>query len=138
MFVADFIGSPAMNFLRFEGVAGQGDTAVTLGDATITLPQLQESAPGKALALGVRPEHVQLTDAGQLRGRTLATEYLGTTQIVTIDTAHGTLKARAPASQIVKTGETVGLNLTAQALSLFDTASGRALRTAANAKVLHG
>ncbi|MFM2390820.1 MAG: hypothetical protein RLZZ437_2375 [Pseudomonadota bacterium] len=138
MFVADFIGSPAMNFLRFEGVAGQGAEVVTVGDATIALPQLQENAPGKALALGVRPEHIQLTDAGHLQGRTVATEYLGTTQIVTIDTAHGILKARAPSSKVVKPGENVGLALTAQALSLFDTASGRALRTAANAKVLYG
>jgi multiple sugar transport system ATP-binding protein len=139
MFVADFIGSPAMNFLRFEGAAAQGAETVTVGEANIALPQLHESAPGKALALGIRPEHIALTDAGPLRGRTIATEYLGTTQIVTIDTAHGAIKARAPSSQIVKTGENVGLSLNASALSLFDATSGRALRTAANAGVLtHG
>ena len=139
MFVADFIGSPAMNFLRFEGEAVQGTQAVTIGNASIALPQLQENAPGKSLALGVRPEHIALTDTGHIQGRTIASEYLGTTQIVTIDTAHGAIKARAPSSQIVRAGETVGLRLNAAALSLFDVTSGRALRTAANAGVLaHG
>ena len=139
MFVADFIGSPAMNFLRFEGEATQGIQAVTIGNASIALPQLQENAPGKSLALGVRPEHIALTDTGHIQGRTIASEYLGTTQIVTIDTAHGAIKARAPSSQIVRAGETVGLRLNAAALSLFDVKSGRALRTAANAGVLaHG
>ena len=138
MFVAEFIGSPAMNFLRFDGVAAAGAEAVTIGDAQITLPRLQEAAPSRALALGVRPEHIRLTDAGHIRGRTLATEYLGTTQIVTVDTDHGPVKVRTSSAQTVKSGENVGLHLTPQALSLFDTASGRALRTAANAGVLHG
>jgi multiple sugar transport system ATP-binding protein len=36
--------------------------------------------------MGVRPEHVRLTDARPYRGRVEATEYLGTTQIVTLET----------------------------------------------------
>ena len=46
------------------------------------------------LALGVRPEHVRLDDASPLRGTVFGAEYLGTTQIVTVDTAHGHVKAR--------------------------------------------
>ena len=137
LFVADFIGSPSMNFLRFEGTAAAGATSVQLGDIPMSLPELQEPATGK-LVLGVRPEHVGLTDASPYRGRVEATEYLGTTQIVTLSTPHGQIKARAPAAQSVKVGEGVGLTLNPRTLSLFDATTGRAFRTAANAGVHHG
>ena len=84
MFVADFIGSPPMNFLAFEGEVRPGDRAVRLGGHDIGLPELHEGADSRRLVLGVRPEHIALTDAGTYRGRVLAAEYLGTTQIVTI------------------------------------------------------
>jgi multiple sugar transport system ATP-binding protein len=136
MFVADFIGSPSMNFLRFEGAVDPGAKAVDLG-VTVATPELREGASGK-LALGVRPEHIALTDTGGYRGRIEASEYLGTTQIVTLSSPHGTLKARAPSSQMVRVGDTVGLSFTASTLAVFDATSGRALRTAANAGVIHG
>jgi len=137
LFVADFIGSPSMNFLRFEGAAVAGATIVHLGDIPMSLPELQEAAVG-ALVLGVRPEHVGLNDGSPYRGRVEATEYLGTTQIVTLSTPHGQIKARAPAGQVARIGDVVGLTLNPRTLSLFDATTGRALRTAANAGVHHG
>jgi multiple sugar transport system ATP-binding protein len=137
LFVADFIGSPAMNFLAFEGQAQAGAETVALGDQAIALPRLQDSAQGK-LVLGVRPEHVALDDAAPLRGRVEAVEYLGTTQIVTLSTPHGQVKARTPSTKGAKPGDLTGLALNALRLSLFDAATGRALRTAANAGVHHG
>jgi multiple sugar transport system ATP-binding protein len=138
LFVADFIGSPSMNFLRFEGGFRPGDTAVTLSGSQIAVPQLQEEAAGRALVLGVRPEHVTLDDAAPYRGRIETTEYLGTTQIVTIATANGRVKARVPSGQAARPGETLGLSFVTARLSLFDAGSGRAFRTAANAGVHHG
>ena len=137
LFVADFIGSPSMNFLRFEGGAGAGAESVTLGDMPMALPQLQEPAQG-ALVLGVRPEHVTLTDAGPLKGRIEAAEYLGTTQIVTLSTPFGAVKARISSAFSARPGELVGLALSTPRLALFDAATGRAFRTAANAGVHHG
>jgi multiple sugar transport system ATP-binding protein len=136
MFVADFIGSPSMNFLPFEGAVRPGDVAVDLG-TQVALPRLEEAARGK-LALGVRPEHIVLTDAGDYRGRVEAAEYLGTTQIVTVTAPHGTLKARISSAIPARMGETVGLTFASDRLSLFNAASGRALRTAANREVAHG
>jgi multiple sugar transport system ATP-binding protein len=137
LFVADFIGSPAMNFLRFDGSAAAGSDQVTLGDHAVTLPQLQEAASG-ALVLGVRPEHVALSDTAPLRARIEAVEYLGTSQIVTLSTSHGAVKARTPSAQPARTGDLTGLKLSAPRLSLFDATTGRAFRTAANAGVHHG
>ena len=69
---------------------------------------------------------MRLRDGGAVRGEVFGTEYLGTTQIVTLTTAHGTLRARLPAETIVRRGERVGLEFRREKLSLFDKASGRA------------
>ncbi len=130
MFVADFIGSPSMNFLRFEGSVASGADTVSLG-TPIMLPQVQEAAQGQ-LALGVRPEHIAFADSGDYRGRVEAAEYLGTTQIVTVTAPHGTLKARISAAIPARVGETVSLTFQSEKLSLFDARTGRALATAAS------
>ncbi|MBI1417928.1 MAG: ATP-binding cassette domain-containing protein [Limimaricola sp.] len=138
LFVANFIGSPPMNALRFEGAVGPGQDSVMLGDAAVAIPALRAQANG-ALVLGVRPEHVHPDDSAPYRGRVTATEYLGTTQIVSFDTPNGPLKARLPSSVPVAVGTTTGLRFDARKLSLFDGSSGHALVSEANAGVLqHG
>ena len=128
MFVADFIGSPSMNFLRFDGAVGDGAQSVTLDKAEVAVPLTREGFKGP-MALGVRPEHIGFDDAGAYRGRIVAAEYLGATQIVTLDTPHGEVKARIAASAAASVGAQVGLTFRTQTLSLFDARSGRALRS---------
>jgi multiple sugar transport system ATP-binding protein len=130
LFVADFIGAPSMNLLDAQGRLLPGDSSVLLDGVSVAVPALREAPPGEALVLGVRPEHVQLTDAGALRAEVFGTEYLGTTQIVTLRTKRGTLRARTRAGVVARVGETVSLSFRAEKLSLFDRASGRAIRTA--------
>ncbi len=99
----------------------------------------KRAAARGALALGVRPEHVRLGPEGPVRGTVLAAEYLGTTQIVTLDTAFGEVKVRTAAGERFAPGDRPALAFDARTLTLFDTASGRALPSDANAKVLgHG
>jgi multiple sugar transport system ATP-binding protein len=130
MFVADFIGAPSMNLLEVAANTAPGDTVLRLGAAEITMPRLHQAASGQALALGVRPEHVQLADDSPLRGEVFGTEYLGTTQIVTLTTAHGVLRARTRAEVTLSIGEQVGIKFRPEKLSLFDRATGRALASA--------
>src|SRR6201982_3539082 len=40
MFVADFIGSPPMNFLRFEGGLRSGDRAIDFHDTRLAVPEI--------------------------------------------------------------------------------------------------
>lgn len=127
MYVADFIGSPPMNFLRFETALAKGSTSVRLGDAEIRLPALPVDRPTGQLTLGVRPEHVRFSDASRLRGSVYGSEYLGTNQIVSVETTYGMIKARVPSHHDFSIGEPVGLDLDAGRLSLFDTASGKAI-----------
>ena len=138
LFVADFIGSPPMNFLEFEGNVAKGDTQVALSGQVFDIPEQLENAAG-ALVFGVRPEHVALDESSAYKGEIMAIEYLGTTQILTIETLNGTLKARVPAADAVAVGQGVGLAFNPRTVTIFDKASGSALLSAANKGVLdHG
>ncbi|MGJ8586300.1 MAG: ABC transporter ATP-binding protein [Marinosulfonomonas sp.] len=137
-FVAEFIGSPSMNFLNFHGMVGNGETQVTFGDTRFDIPSQLEGRNGD-LTFGVRPEHVRLDDAAPYRGEVSATEYLGTTQIVTIETPNGTLKARVSSTDTVKVGNRTGLHFDPRTITIFDASTGQALRSQANKGVLsHG
>ena len=98
MFVADFIGSPPMSFLRFEGAVRAGERTVRINGATLDVPQQREEAAASSRSdcgpsMSVSPTTVRL------RGRVFGAEYLGTTQIVTVNTPHGQIKARLPSSR---------------------------------------
>ena len=128
VFVADFIGAPAMNFIPFSGAYAPGATAVRIGGATVAVPALAEGTPDQALLCGVRPENVRFDDSSALRAEVVGAEYLGHSQIVTVTTAVGsTLRAKVGAQVKAQRGEQVGLAFDAAAVSLFDAPSGRAL-----------
>ena len=131
VFVADFIGSPSMNFLPLEGGGAVGLTQLHLGGAVLGIPALREDVAQGRLLYGVRPEHVAFDDHSTLRAEVLGAEYLGTSQIVTCTTAQGvTLRAKLPVDVPAARGDRVGLRFDASAVSVFDAASGRALKTA--------
>jgi multiple sugar transport system ATP-binding protein len=134
-FVAKFIGSPSMNFLEFEGGIAIGGKEVVLSGTSIGVPEARESRSGR-LTLGVRPEHIRFSDASAYRATIVATEYLGTTQIVTLATPNGEVKARISSAEMVRPGETVGLEFDARTVTIFEATEGRALLSRGNWGVL--
>jgi multiple sugar transport system ATP-binding protein len=138
MFVADFIGAPPMSFLNVHTALRRGDRTVNVDGATVEMPELYEDRAEGKFALGVRPENVSFADGSQLRGRIIGAEYLGTTQIVTVTTAHGQIKARLPSGNTVQVGETVGLKLRPDRLSLFDAMNGQVLSSELSAGARNG
>jgi multiple sugar transport system ATP-binding protein len=127
-----------MNFLPFRGSLEPGADAIRLDDRDVVIPVAREARAESDLVLGVRPEHVRFSDRGMVRGEVYGVEYLGTTQIVTVTTRYGALKARSPASLSLRTGESVGLDFRPDTLSIFDRKSGRAIRTALHEGGVHG
>ena len=131
-FVASFLGAPQMNMLAASAVSGDGptlDLAVDQGRARIEAPVAKRRAAAHGpLTLGVRPEHLTLTDDGRLRARVEASEILGAETII-----YGVLESgerlavslRGP--RRVGVGEVVGFALDPQQIHLFD-ADGVALR----------
>jgi multiple sugar transport system ATP-binding protein len=132
LFVAGFIGSPRMNFLRgtFSGQSASGATVALEGGGGVSVPCVTGStAAGTAVTLGVRPEHIRVVnDGGDVRLAVTLTEQLGGESYL-----HGTvpsgeaLSVRLPGQTRVNRGDSVGLALADPALRhLFDSASGQA------------
>jgi multiple sugar transport system ATP-binding protein len=128
VFVADFIGSPAMNFIPFSGAFAPGTSEVAIGGAPIAVPAFAEGVSERVLLCGVRPENVRFDARSALRAEVVGSEYMGHSQIVTVTTAVGSiLRAKLGAQVKARRGEQVGLAFDAARVSLFDSASGRAL-----------
>ena len=149
-FVAGFIGSPAMNFLQGR----LGRDAVEIGHYRIELPdalrrRLRDHSKEEVL-VGLRPEAFDDAPAAASRGRTVIpadieiTEELGPEtyayfrveglQAVEIGERHvelaGAFTARLDPSTSAKAGMRLLLSVDANALHLFDPASGRSLLVA--------
>ncbi|MEK1890309.1 MAG: ABC transporter ATP-binding protein [Phyllobacterium sp.] len=138
MFVADFIGSPPMNFLRFTAGLQRGARTVSVEGVPVAVPEIHDDVAMGEIALGVRPEDIRFSDASPLRGVVYGSEYHGTNQIVAVEMAKGLIKARVPADQNFRIGDTVGLELNHHNLSLFECTSGRAVRSSRHTQVQHG
>jgi multiple sugar transport system ATP-binding protein len=130
VFVGNFIGSPPMNFLPVDGAVHAGDETVRLHDAAVSIPRCDATAE-RAL-LGIRPEHVVIDEHGPLRGKVIADEYLGSHQVLIIETAVGTLRARTSKDARLAAGSPVGLSFRRDRTLLYDAASGRLLPGAAH------
>lgn len=117
LFVAQFIGSPKMNVL--DGASLDGGFKVVTGDV---LP-----APNGTSKLGIRPEHITLSNDGQLRGTVDVTEYLGADTYVIVDIGtEEKLTLRAPGNVSLRPGEAVTLALDPKHRHFFD-ATGKAI-----------
>jgi multiple sugar transport system ATP-binding protein len=125
LFVAGFIGSPAMNM--FQGVL-RGST-LTAGGTTIRLEKELSVKNDTAVTVGVRPEHVLLGSQadGSLKARVELTEPTGFGTIVHLKPFGETLKAFTLERGLAKLGETIALGFPARSLHLFDTATGARL-----------
>jgi multiple sugar transport system ATP-binding protein len=60
LFVAGFIGSPAMNFMKARLEGGLQPTLVTASGVKVPLGAAPRVAAGSEIVMGVRPEHVSL------------------------------------------------------------------------------
>ena len=137
-FVAGFIGSPSMNFLPGHGRLPAGATSVRVNGSKIPVPRLHEALDHESSVLGVRPEHIGIAGDGALNGRVFAVEYMGSRQLITVDTDAGRLRVRAPNTIHVNLGEVVGLNFDAERVVVFDPVSDRALASDLYAGPGHG
>ncbi|MDU0362093.1 sn-glycerol-3-phosphate ABC transporter ATP-binding protein UgpC [Rhizobium sp. 25PS6] len=92
LFVASFMGSPAMNLLAADLFATENGPEARFGQASILFsgevlaerPRIA-SAVGRAVVLGIRPEAFQPVDAGGLTGTVAFVEDLGANLLVHVD-----------------------------------------------------
>jgi multiple sugar transport system ATP-binding protein len=130
MFVAGFIGSPAMNLFEVP-VAGNG-TGPTMNGYEFKVPrEALTGATSQTVTVGVRPEDLQVVPDGQgLAATVLLVEELGSDAFVHAGVEQGgeevVLVARVDPRHPPEKGDVVHLAPT-QSVHLFDTASGARL-----------
>ena len=123
-FVAGFVGSPAMNFLKGELTGADDDQIVTLGDGS-RVALKTNLAPG-AYELGIRPEAVNVTTkpADAVAVATVV-EHLGDRTLVYAQLKDGTaITAQDGGRSQVAPGQELHLSFDTAQLHLFD-ASGK-------------
>ncbi|MGH8132297.1 MAG: ABC transporter ATP-binding protein [Steroidobacteraceae bacterium] len=135
LFVAGFVGSPAMNFLRGR-LLKQAGLQLDLGLAKIALGELPVSSPavqeGAEIVAGLRPEDLHLVTAPARPGsepRLAAVleliEPVGNETFLTARAGNVELVLRTPPQTQPQVGEQVTLTFAADRLHLFDANTGR-------------
>jgi multiple sugar transport system ATP-binding protein len=131
LFVASFIGSPAMNIVEADVVRSDAGLSVRIGDQEIPVPEEVTSRRpalsgyvGRRLALGIRPEHLEdaslaRNGGARLRGRVLITEALGSEIL-----AHVEMKGAPVVTEDVVEGAVVDEHEQEIAADLLDSGDG--------------
>jgi multiple sugar transport system ATP-binding protein len=119
LFVAGFIGSPPMNFVRGTLLAdGFQATDLRVGGVAVQ--------HGGDAILGVRPEDCSLTDAGSGdgQGRIYSVELIGDHTLVTLKLGEQSVVVKAGNTYAAEIGTAVGVRLNRQRIHFFDADSG--------------
>ena len=126
-FVASFIGSPSMNFVRGEVERTSGDVMrFEAPGFSVTLPRGAELKEGPVV-LGVRPHDLTLhqADNGAARAVVSLVEPLGSEQIVYVGVPGGQdLVAAVGAEATPRVEDRVSLQVAPSAVHLFDAETG--------------
>ena len=133
LFVAGFIGSPAMNFVTVTTAGGEimmGKSRLSLAGEPAKVVAAQ--TPGADLTIGFRPEHLELANGtGDAAMRFPAVvdvvEYMGNEELIHARAEGNDIVAILPSDRKVKTGDQVELSVPLNRLFVFDPASEKAL-----------
>jgi len=126
VFVASFIGSPAMNLLPATVSAG-GNSVALKGGATVALGEVQ--AVNQSVTFGIRPEHIIIGKTDTSLPFTVAiSELLGADTLVYGSLEGGTqMVMRLEGIRKLSEGDQLAVNFPAESHHLFDGASGKRL-----------
>jgi multiple sugar transport system ATP-binding protein len=128
-FVAGFIGSPQMNFLK---ISSENNTAL-VGNIRISLPLAPTSSrSSQEIILGIRPEHLVLAkseDQPTVRGQVFLIENLGMHNLVSVRVQNSLgetniLRVLLRTDEGISNGKTITLTLPTQLIHWFDGATG--------------
>ncbi len=131
-FVAEFIGTPPMNFLDAELAEEAGELTLVGDGFRLPVPQARTLAAfshlPRRIGFGVRPEAVRVapreTAATPLRGEVLWLERLGGKTVLDVRLGRAMVKAVVPPDHPVRAEGTAWLGLTPQAHHLMDRDGG--------------
>ncbi|PWJ15085.1 ABC transporter ATP-binding protein [Jannaschia seohaensis] len=123
-FVAGFIGSPSMNFLK--GVVTEGAVEVAALGTRVS-PPVTLPSEGAEVVVGMRPEHLELSQGGSLTVD--LTEALGGVSYAYLTASTGEKLIVEERGDIRSSeGDKVGLTIAPERIMVFDAATERRIR----------
>jgi multiple sugar transport system ATP-binding protein len=131
-FVAEFIGSPPMNFLSVQIKA---PLLITHPQFRLTLPEVWapvlKKYDGRSLTLGIRPEHLSVSVPApkNLPVKVELVEALGNDTYLTVSLAEASpLQVRTAPDQLVQMDDQLWLSMVVDKIHFFDPQTGLAVR----------
>ena len=130
LFVAGFIGSPAMNFLPGTMRRANGGAQIELaGGVRVPAPRDAAGVDGQKIVFGTRPEHLELAPEGQgLAASVVVVEPTGADTQVFAKFGDTELTAVFRERHDFRAGQAVRLMPDHERTHLFDAESGKSLR----------
>lgn len=126
LFVAGFIGSPAMNMIKLD-LSPSGDELKMPGGRRIPLSKPVTQAHGKEVMMGIRPEHMIVAEdqSAALSLMVEVVEMLGADTIVHGNLGYGDmLTLRLPGGFKITPGDKLGVQAVADHIHIFDPKTG--------------
>jgi ABC-type sugar transport system ATPase subunit len=129
LFVASFIGSPAMNFLEVTAEVVSDALICHLSDQALRLPHtivradtLAKLQSGRKALMGIRPTDLVVEGIGDLslRGKVFLVEPVGSISYVDVDLNGWSAKATSDPDRTPAVGEVVSLTCHSSRICLFD------------------
>ncbi|WP_395018820.1 ABC transporter ATP-binding protein [Dongia sp.] len=121
LFVAGFIGSPAMNFLKG---AAKGDGSIDVGGTRLPVAGKHTVAEGQPVVYGIRPEHLELAQDG-FPAKIAVVEPTGSETMVVVRMGEEEVVALFRERHQFAPGQTVHLRPRVEQVHLFDSQSGQ-------------
>ncbi|SRR5574344_368120 len=141
-FVAGFIGSPKMNFLKGELMSIEADKCVIkliTGERITACVDASSAQVGASVTLGVRPEHIvkadsEHADGGKLQCKVIVTENLGAEFFVYMDSGASDVGSdftvKSDCELDIAAGQDLTVGIPSTACYLFDADGNAFPRTA--------
>ena len=134
LFVATFLGSPAMNTVEGQLLGRDGLVLETVDGALLRLDGVDVPAAwlGRDLTIGLRPEHLYVAaDPGSMAIETTVeiVEPVGNEVFMTLRCGKLSLVARMPPDPLPAVGDRLALGLRADKVLFFETGSGERLHS---------
>jgi multiple sugar transport system ATP-binding protein len=129
LFVAGFLGSPAMNFIDATIKRNGGVPSAVSGDGTpLPLPPNAGGRDGQQIIYGIRPEHLDLTDTGSgLPAEVVVVEPTGAEILVFAHLAGEEIAVVFKERHQFRPGDKIALTPHTGTVHLFDKQSGERL-----------
>lgn len=120
LFVADFVGSPSMNFIEGEVRVDGAAPIFVARDVRLPLPTLTSAAAGQKVICGLRPTDLFIDPKGGVSGILTLSEKTGAELNLHLDVADQDIVATAPRDTKIEAGAACRLSIAPEKIHVFD------------------